>query len=253
MKKNIHLIPTYKPSRLGYLTKKGKEVYKDLRLFDKLMPIILDSENQHIYITSDSEIKEGDWCYYLNNAGGNIVCQAYKHPNDERMLFDDGNRNRKIGEGITPIDGDCKKIILTTDSILIEDGIQEIPMDFLEWFVKNPSCEEVEVADLWKDGNPSTHYSYQIIIPQEEPKQETLQEAAENYIKGDDLTTFSQRAFFIAGAKWMQERMYNGDDMKQFAFQCVANFLSNNENKVEMNLVDVIIDRLNNEFEQFKK
>jgi hypothetical protein len=54
--KNIHLIPTDKPSRLGYLTKKGKEVYKDLRLFEKPMPIILDSENLYLYITSDEEI-----------------------------------------------------------------------------------------------------------------------------------------------------------------------------------------------------
>ena len=35
-------------------------------------------------------------------------------------------------------------------------------------------------------------------------KQETLEEAARDYIKGDDLSTFSQRAFFIAGAKWME-------------------------------------------------
>ena len=40
-------------------------------------------------------------------------------------------------------------------------------------------------------------------------KQETIEEAARDYIKGDDLSTFSQRAFFIAGAKWMQERVYS--------------------------------------------
>ena len=40
--------------------------------------------------------------------------------------------------------------------------------------------------------------------------------------------------------------------MKQFAFECVTNFLSNNHNEVEIKLVDVIIDRLNNQFEQFK-
>jgi hypothetical protein len=39
--------------------------------------------------------------------------------------------------------------------------------------------------------------------------QETLEEAARDYIKGDDLSTFSQRAFFIAGAKWQSERMYS--------------------------------------------
>jgi hypothetical protein len=73
--------------------------------------------------------------------------------------------------GIYPTD---KKIILTTDPDLIKDGVQSIDDEFLEWFVKNPSCEEVEVADLWKEKNSSTHDSYQIIIPQEEPKQKKL-------------------------------------------------------------------------------
>jgi hypothetical protein len=61
--KNIHILPTDKPSRLGYLTKKGKEVFNDLRLFEKPMPIILDSENYNLYITSNDEIKEGDWVF----------------------------------------------------------------------------------------------------------------------------------------------------------------------------------------------
>jgi hypothetical protein len=47
--------------------------------------------------------------------------------------------------------------------------------------------------------------------------------------------------------------MYSDEDMKQFAWQCVANFLSNRNNEVELNLVEVIIDRNNLEFEQFKK
>jgi hypothetical protein len=37
-------------------------------------------------------------------------------------------------------------------------------------------------------------------------KQETLEEVARDYIKGDDLSTFSQRAFFMAGAKWQAEQ-----------------------------------------------
>jgi hypothetical protein len=60
-------------------------------------------------------------------------------------------------------------------------------------------------------------------------KQETLEEAAENYIKGDDLTTFSQRAFFIAGAKWQQERMYSEEDMIRFA-EFVATHTEKNRN-----------------------
>jgi hypothetical protein len=176
--KNIHLIETDKPSRLGYLTKKGKEVYKDLRLFDKPMPNILDSENQHIYITSDEEIKEGD--YRLN------IQRDYFKKSDKEGL-DYYNKRNDI----------FKKIILTTDQDLINDGVQAIDDEFLEGFVTNPSCEEVEVTTEYKDGygnwfiydkefwdkinneyKPKFGLRYKIIIPKEEPKQETYTEAA---------------------------------------------------------------------------
>jgi hypothetical protein len=91
---------------------------------------------------------------------------------------------------------------------------------------------------------------------------ETIEEAAESRygtdmdsIRGSnvyDLNTDLKRGF-IEGAKWMQERVYSEKDMKQFAWECVANFLSNNDNKVEMALIEVIIDRNNKQFEQFKK
>jgi hypothetical protein len=140
--KNLHLLPTEKPSRLGYLTKKGKEVFKDLRLFDKPMPNILDSENQHIYITSDEEIKEDDWGLSKLN---------------EVILF-----GRSYNEKF------YKKIILTTNQDLIANGVQAISDEFLEWFVKNPGCEFVEVDESkYFDGS---HGEYIIIIPQEEPK-----------------------------------------------------------------------------------
>jgi hypothetical protein len=128
--KNIHVLPTNKPSRLGYLTKKGKEVYKDLRVFDKLMPNILDSENQHIYITNDEKPKEGNWV----NDGTNNPYKWTK--NDvEDCLYNPGVANYK----------GCKKIILTTDQSL--DGVQAISDEFLQWFVQNPSCEEVVIVE----------------------------------------------------------------------------------------------------------
>jgi hypothetical protein len=157
--KNIHLIPTDKPSRLGYLTKKGKEVYKDLKLFDKPMPNILDSENQHIYITSDEEIKDGDWMIRGNEQPTLVT------PN---FFWDFGVRYYKI--------------ILTTDQDLIEDGVQAIDDEFLEWFVNNPSCEFIQSKRL-EDGQyfdylednsviEGIYENYKIIIPQEEFKQE---------------------------------------------------------------------------------
>ena len=80
-------------------------------------------------------------------------------------------------------------------------------------------------------------------------KQETLEEVAANLADPNLCKTDN----WIAGAKWQQERSYSEEDMKQFAFECVGKFLSNDDNKVEIKLVDVIIDRLNKHFEQFKK
>ena len=81
---------------------------------------------------------------------------------------------------------------------------------------------------------------------------ETVEEAANRlrFVIGSGVSNVSS---FVKGANWQAERMYSEEDLKQFAFECVANFLSNNDNKVEIKLVDVIIDRVNNKFEQFKK
>jgi hypothetical protein len=108
--KNIHVLATDKPSRL-YLSKEG---------FYFLLPNIKgnDVKFQHIYITSSEEIKEGDWHF----------------------------KNDKMVTKSHIIDDTCKKIILTTDQELINDGVQAIQDDFLEWFVNNPKCEQVEVV-----------------------------------------------------------------------------------------------------------
>jgi hypothetical protein len=221
--KNLHLLPTPNPSRL-FISNTDKVLELDTEC------IISEDwwiKNQNIYITNDEEIKEGDWCYYLNNlGGGNIVCQAYKHSEDKRMLFDNGNHNRKIGEGITPLMGECKKIILTTDQDLIKDGVQAIDDEFLEWFVKNPSCEEIKIIDeiiedTSKDyivglGQPCTTV-YKIIIPKEEPKQETLEEAYNKIYKEIDFSEFDFASFAI-GVKYQQEKSYSKEEVKKLAF-----------------------------------
>jgi hypothetical protein len=69
---------------------------------------------------------------------------------------------------------------MTTDQDLIADGVQAIDGEFLEWFVNNSSCEEVEVDRDEREvgnhlGGAVTQYGdYKIIIPQEEPIQELL-------------------------------------------------------------------------------
>jgi|694.fasta_scaffold20377_18 hypothetical protein len=135
MEKNIHLIPTDKASRLYENT--GRLI------LDKLSEVSTDgtSINQHIYITNSEEIKDDNW--YLNN-GNLLKCTEIK---------------KRSG---------CKKIILTTDQDLIADGVQGIEDSFLEWFINNPTCEEVEVQK-WFDG--VDFLEYKIIIPQEKIKQ----------------------------------------------------------------------------------
>jgi hypothetical protein len=159
---NIHVVPTNKPSRLGYLTKKGKEVYKDLRLFDILMPQILDSENQHIYITYKEEIKEG---WYFNNA------KAFNKP---VYVKNEDIKGLKSLYGVNP--NHLQKIILTDNQDLNKDGIQEIDDEFLKWFVKNPICEKIgvtfgcmEIRSCKCDSNERClKPGYKIIIPKEE-------------------------------------------------------------------------------------
>jgi hypothetical protein len=199
--KNIHLIPTEKPSRLF----KVSGELKLTRNFD----FYNGSEYQNIYITSDEEIKEGDWFY----DGDGELC---KYTSDYVVNPNGWNDN--------------KKIILTTDGDLINDGVQSIDDEFLEWFVKNPSCEKVKVDKNWNYPLDKS-WEYKIIIPKEEqkqhlidimrgdeelgiyeePKQETLEEAALNYSK-QFLST--QEYDFKEGAKWQQERMYSKEDLR---------------------------------------
>ena len=155
--KNIHLIPTDKPSNITIRKRTGELVYDAEPFTHDEWDVI---SNQNIYITSDEEIKEGDWFIVLD--GSNDIYKANK------VWLD------IIKENSNP----SQKIILTTDQDLIKDDVQSIDYEFLEWFVKNPSCEEVEVGKTNKliDNYAEKHeykweVKYQIYIPKEEPKQ----------------------------------------------------------------------------------
>jgi hypothetical protein len=162
--------------------------------------------NKNIYITSDEEIKEGDWCFYVNG-----VYKVLKISSNKRPVI-------KMSDGTFEISY-YKKIILTTDQDLIKDGVQAIDDEFLEWFVKNPSCEEVEVLRYKNIG----YRVYPLIIQKEESKQETLEEAASIFSKqfldnGNNSEFEAQAAYlgFIQCAKWQQEQdknKFSGEDV----------------------------------------
>jgi len=155
--KNIHILPTENPSSLFEI---------DGHLIINKEQLIQPKYYRNIYITSDEDLKIGNWV--LNIEENTIVkpstYEIYHIKNSEAKYYEY-----------------CKKIILTTDQDLIKDGVQAIDDEFLEWFVKNPSCESVEIECSGR--NCIEEYgctkevcngvrSLKIIIPKEEPKQD---------------------------------------------------------------------------------
>jgi len=153
--KNLHILPTEKASRLIIDTIENKLYFQPI-LHEKTINVL----PQHIYITSDEEIKEGDWYFDVTL---------------EQIIKANVNSDHNV------YIGSCKKIILTTDLDLIKDGVQGIDDEFLEWFVNNPTCESVEIGlehyfDKNIDKPPFFPLRYKIIVPQEEPKYITVKE-----------------------------------------------------------------------------
>ena len=162
--KNLHLIETNKPSvlilrqdRKLFFTGYGGQLGK-INGLRKDVP-------QNIYITNSEEIKKGDWFMSDFNS---FPIHNIKELSERGGTL--GWKQKDLKNNL--------KIILTTDQDLI--GVQPIDDEFLEWFVKNPSCEWVEVEDTCLEvgvcdcamNENCLKPGYTIIIPQEEPKQE---------------------------------------------------------------------------------
>jgi hypothetical protein len=175
--KNIFLLPTEEISRLV----KNNEGKLKLTIQTLSFDDIIGCYPQNLYITSDEEIKEGDWC--IDTFKNGKIIDVFKCT-EEQLL------NIQIGTDTLNY-----KIIFSTDPKLIADGIQAIDDTFLEWFVRNPSCEFVEVVSELKafDKNDlcvssaiyDTDYTKMIyyIIPQEEPKQLSIKDLDESTLQ----------------------------------------------------------------------
>ena len=210
---NIHLIPT------------DNEQHSIVLINTGLLLIQTPSKEYggtklNIHITNSEQINEGDWTVWKNQLFKVDSNNAYSYTNNVTLAY-----------AIKYL----KKIILTIDADLIKDGVQAIDDEFLEWFVKNPSCEFVEVKDIrtipaLQLGSPNGHLMYKIIIPQEdltkeeedtffvnhvcgtqeESKPETLEEVTKifinKYYSGEGYERDIEEAIKF-GAKWQQENM----------------------------------------------
>jgi hypothetical protein len=210
--KNIYLVPTDNYSQLVHSTSR----YGGLFLSKYYSPMKeMGDSYQNIHITSDEEKpKAGEWSLYQN----------------------------KIHKCIEDIIGDeFKKIILTTDQDLIKDGVQAIDDGFLEWFVKNPSCESVEVKKFFGFAE-----DYLITIPQEEPKQQKPEETDEITFANEigQTSDYDKGRWYgrIEGANWQQKRMYSEEEVLEILFKS-----HNAEN------TSIVANTIMKWFEQFKK
>lgn len=216
--KNLHILKTKKPSRLRYYNNSEYILSKGNLLW---------ADSKNIYITSDEEIKKGDWIFSIKT--NNLFKADSIEFLESHNMIEDFDKSFYINSKY------AKKIILTTDPKLIADGVQPIDDEFLEWFVKNPSCEWVEAKlieeipsgftfGMFGNDEPPTELVYKIIIPKEEltisdeakqraknymslkgalePKQETLEEANWKVLG-------TKKDTFYNGAKWQAERMYS--------------------------------------------
>jgi hypothetical protein len=126
------------------------------------MKNIFKLKSGDIYITSDEEIKDGDWCINIGRL-------------NETIIFPDKIIGKADYTADVLIGSNWRKIILTTDSDLIKECVQAIDDEFLEWFVNNPSCEEIKLEREHDDSVPYPKMRFvkpfKIIIPQEKPKQ----------------------------------------------------------------------------------
>ena len=213
--KNVHILPTDKPSRLSILNSGKLDFGAEIMSSSNSKP-------QHIYITSDEEIKD-------------------VKPHKGKWQLEKGLILNKFPDYLTDL-SECKLIILTTDQDLINDGVQAIDDEFLEWFIKNPSCEEVEVevevelvvlneygSEISVNSYGVEKFGYKIVIPKEEPKQLTDLEIA---IKLEE----------IQKEEFKQERMYSEEEVNTIARDAYI-----------MGRNNILIGVFNKWFEQFKK
>ena len=163
--KNIFLIPTDKESRLW------RDLDSNKLRFDNLSKPNSNEctkcSNEYVYINSDEKFVRDE---YITD--GLEVIKATPKLVDAQGLVD-----RR----------DWKKIVMTNDLELIEDGIQQIGDLFFRWFVLNPYCKEVEVVyglfnpmgrqvdpnDLGQNHSKCV-WKYKIITTKEEQKQHLI-------------------------------------------------------------------------------
>ena len=145
----VHMLPTEDASCIAFHKLRDEELglfYSDKPSVEKAF------DNQHLYITTDEEIKEGDWVYWTDPEGlTSDINQVVSV--DEEMIFISHPEHSET----EAFPHECKKIIATTDSkltkgevIKVGDRVHSDKQDFNDQIVVTESS-----AELY---NKSDHY-----------------------------------------------------------------------------------------------
>ena len=260
--KNVYLLPTEKPSRLVQ-----RRITKEIKTSSLDNPQLWNNIN--IYITSYKEIQDGDWCYDIIREtiwkkSKNLTCNGsiYK----KIILTTDRDL---IKDGVQAIDDDLLNYLynnpnceyIETYSLGVENVYTgesghykyevDIPQEEQESFNEKRGVTEVQL----KDPNNCEHYkefgcikgicSCYIL----KHKQETIEEAAENFLNNSRLRNY--KVLFIEGAKSDAAKDYWFKIFQeQEAYKIVHDLM------VDINLNGLVINDdidLKKWFEQFSK
>ena len=145
---DIHITPTNDSCRL-HMNGEGNLV---ISLFNAPKSVI---NGYHMYITSNDEIFEGCWCYSIPR--GKVFKVGSISMTTTGVILTEDIEQSLISESYGKIEvneNDCRKIILTTDKKLINDGITGISDRNLESIV-NSGATQVKMKRqlLSNDGN----------------------------------------------------------------------------------------------------
>lgn len=143
----VVMLPTEKAKNSILLNNSNKLTYFKNYLTQDYLKNVLNSNSNHLYITSDEEIKEGDWLFFWNNK----ELDSYK-PEQYQP-----NKGHVLNNGV-------RKIVATTDkslNVIQEDkdprdwGYPQLPESFIQAYIKaynegKPITEvDLEMDNTW--------------------------------------------------------------------------------------------------------
>ena len=221
----------------------------------------------HIYITSGEEIKEGEWCHDIRpNEEGVLVDIIYKKR--KGLQFLDSSTEVKIilttdptliADGVQSIDDEFLEWLCKNPTC---DFVKVTKLDYLsdnQYRMYDLPQEETKGEVRYSPGNyyhracayckigftggkrctlcqectlKSDRIEFDMDVKQtvEESKQETLEEAAENYAKRSfDSSWKDVDDHFIAGTKWQAKRMYSEEEVLEMLYQLKLEIQTDND------------------------